>query len=56
MFGTSRIVMKQGGLTNELQAHICNAEVVAETANLVRAMNTGDLIIFGTQKCCYKQH
>ena len=39
-FGDSCVVVKKGTKTNALQARICNAEMVGETSNLVRSMNT----------------
>ena len=40
LFGDSRVVMKRGTKGNDMQACICNAEMVGETSNLVRSMNT----------------
>ena len=41
-FGDSRIEMKRGPNNNDLQARICKANVVGQTSNLVRAMNTSE--------------
>ena len=40
LFGDSRVVMKRGTKGNDMQARICNAEMVGETSNLVHSMNT----------------
>ena len=39
--GDSKIVIKRGPNNNALQAKVCGAEMVAETSNLQRALNTG---------------
>ena len=39
-FGDSGIQMKRCPTNNDLQAKICKAQMVGQTSNLVRAMNT----------------
>ena len=40
VLGESRVVIKRGKNTNDLQARICNAEMVGESSNLIRSINT----------------
>ena len=42
--GHSKIQMKKGMRHNDLQAKICQAEMVGETPNLVKMLNTGRTI------------
>ena len=42
----SKIVIKKGPNTNDLQVNMCAAEVVGETSNLHKALNTGILNCF----------
>ena len=44
--GNSKIQMKKGMRHNQLQANICGAELLAETPNLVKMSNTGNLFVF----------
>ena len=39
--GNSKIQMKRGMHHNDLQARICNADMLGETPNLVKVTNTG---------------
>ena len=39
-FGDSGIQMKRCPTNNDLQAKVCKAQMVGQTSNLVRAMNT----------------
>ena len=42
--GNSKIQMKRGIRHNDLQAKICNAQMVGETPNLVNVTNTGQFM------------
>ena len=42
--GDSKIIMKRTQHNNDQQARICGAEMVAETSNLQKGLNTGKIL------------